>query len=52
MEMKVTSTREIRPMRLLGIIAALCFFAYLAGGATAADAKAPSTPTVAACTTR
>ncbi len=51
MEMKVTSTREIRPLRLLGIIAALCFFAYLAGGATAA-AKAPATPTVAACTTR
>ncbi|MEV4316227.1 hypothetical protein [Actinocrispum sp. NPDC049592] len=47
----MTSTREIRPLRLLGIIAALCFFAYLAGGATA-TAKAPAAPTVAACTSR
>jgi hypothetical protein len=52
MPIKVTSTREIRPMRWLVGFAVACVVAYMAGtNATAGEQGAP-TPTVAACTTR
>jgi hypothetical protein len=52
MPIKVTSTREFRPMRWLGGFAAACLIAYIAGTTSAAGAPGTPTPTVAACTTR
>jgi hypothetical protein len=53
MPIKVTSTREIRPLRWFAGFAVACLVAYLAGTNANADAPAgTASPTIAACTTR